>query len=106
AARETVFEDFDQNRIKNQPEAATPKHYNELGVRKYDLPALWKRVRSHFRGPATTNPKLVNYLAAGSIQGLRPLRYEKRVARNRFLVLVLLLILVMWGIIALFVKRS
>ena len=105
AAREPVFEEVDQNRLKNQPET-TPKHYNELGVRKYDLPAFWKRVRTHFRGPATSNPKLVNYLAAGSIQGLRPLRYEKRVARNRFLVLVVLLILVMWGIIALFVKRS
>jgi hypothetical protein len=35
------------------------------------------------------NPKLVNYLAAGSIQGLRPMRYEKRVARNRFLFIVL-----------------
>ena len=33
------------------------------------------------------NPKLINYLAAGSIQGLRPLRYEKRVARNRFFAL-------------------
>jgi hypothetical protein len=104
-AREPVFEDVDQKRLKNQPETATPRHYNDLGVRKYDLPALWKRVRSHFSGPATSNPKLVNYLAAGSIQGLRPLRYEKRVARNRFLVLVGLLILVMWGIIALF-KRS
>ncbi|HUR47087.1 MAG TPA: hypothetical protein VMZ27_14505 [Candidatus Saccharimonadales bacterium] len=103
--QEPVFEDDDQNRLKHQPETATPKHYNDLGVRKYDLPALWKRIRSHFSGPATTNPKLVNYLAAGSIQGLRPLRYEKRVARNRFLVLVGLLILVMWGIIALF-KRS
>lgn len=103
--QEPVFEEDDQSRLKQQPETATPKHYNDLGVRKYDLPALWKRIRSHFSGPATTNPKLVNYLAAGSIQGLRPLRYEKRVARNRFLVLVGLLILVMWGIIALF-KRS
>ena len=102
---EPVFEELDQNRLKKQPETVTPRHYNELGVRKYDLPALWKRIRSHFSGPATSNPKLVNYLAAGSIQGLRPLRYEKRVARNRFLVLVLLLILVMWGIIALF-KRG
>ena len=52
-------------------------HYNDLGVRKYDLPALLRRVRAHFRGPSTTNPKLVSYLAAGGIQGLRPLRYRE-----------------------------
>jgi hypothetical protein len=48
----------------------------------------------------------VNYLAAGSIQGLRPLRYEKRVARNRFLFLVVVLVLVLWGIIVVIFKRS
>ena len=53
------------------------------------------RIRSHFRGPSTTNPKLVNYLAAGGIQGLRPLRYEKRVARNRFVALVLFLFVIL-----------
>jgi hypothetical protein len=52
------------------------------------------------RGPPTTNPKLVNYLAAGSIQGLRPMRYEKRVARNRFLIVVGLVLLVLLGILA------
>lgn len=104
---EPVFENVDQHRIKEQPEAVTTEtHYNELGVRKYDLPALWRRFRNHFRGPATTNPKLVNYLAAGSIQGLRPLRYEKRVARNRFIFLVVILIVVLWGIIAFFIKRN
>jgi hypothetical protein len=75
-----------------------------LGVRKYDLPALLQRIRKHFRGPATTNPKLVSYLAAGGIQGLRPLRYEKRVARNRFIALVIVLFLVLLGLIAAFVK--
>jgi hypothetical protein len=44
------------------------------------------------------NPKLVNYLAAGSIQGLRPMRYEKRVARNRVLALVIVILLVLVGL--------
>ena len=47
----------------------------------------------------------MNYLAAGSIQGLRPLRYEKRVARNRFIFLVVVLVLVLWGILAVIFKR-
>src|SRR5438093_791269 len=71
-AHEPIFEDVDQNRLESRPEAtATRDHYNDLGVRKYDLPALLRRVRNHFRGPSTSNPKLVSYLAAGGIQGLR-----------------------------------
>ena len=84
--------------------AATPP--KDLGVRRSDWADSWRRLKNHFRGPATSNPKLVNYLAAGSIQGLRPLRYEKRVARNRFILLLTCLILVLWGIIALVLKRS
>jgi hypothetical protein len=37
---------------------------------------------------------------------LRPLRYEKRVARNRFIFLVAVLLLVLWGIIAVIFKRG
>ncbi|MDB6110940.1 MAG: hypothetical protein JWR69_2690 [Pedosphaera sp.] len=104
--REPIFEDVDQNRLKNRAEpASTPEHYNDLGVRKYDLAALVRRIKNNFRGPSTANPKLVNYLAAGSIQGLRPMRYEKRVARNRFLFVFIILFLVLVGILAMFVRR-
>lgn len=101
-----VFEEVPRNPFKESGEApAPPQHFNELGVRKYNLAAFWQRLTNHFRGPATSNPKLVNYLAAGSIQGLRPLRYEKRVARNRFIVLVVGLALVLWGLVALFLRH-
>jgi hypothetical protein len=50
---------------------------------------------------AAHDPRLINYLAAGGIQGLRPLRYEKRVARNRVLTLALILFFVLWGLVAL-----
>jgi hypothetical protein len=97
-AQEPIFEVVDSNRLRVRGDvASTADHYNELGVRKYDLPALWQRIRNHFRGPSTTNPKLVSYLAAGGIQGLRPLRYEKRVARNRFIVLVGVVFFVLLG---------
>ena len=104
--QEPIFEPVDQNRLTARAEPpSTPEHYNELGVRKYDLPALLGRIRSHFRGPSTTNPKLVSYLAAGGIQGLRPLRYEKRVARNRFILLVAILFVILLGLVAVFVRR-
>lgn len=79
---------------------AASAHYNDLGLRKYDLVAAWHRVRQIFRGPEAHNPKLVSYLAAGSIRGLRPLRYEKRVARNRTIALFVILLVVLWGLIA------
>jgi len=69
------------------------------------LPALIQRVQNHFRRPSTMNPKLVNYLAAGGIQGLRPLRYEKRVARNRFVALVVGLFVILLGIILAIANR-
>jgi hypothetical protein len=102
-AQEPIFEEVGPGLLKARSEAATtPDHYNDLGVRKYDLPELFRRLRAHFRGPSTTNPKLVSYLAAGGIQGLRPLRIEKRVARNRFIALVLILFLILLGLIWVF----
>ena len=100
--REPIFEEVDQDRLKARGEVATPDHYNDLGVRKYDLPALLRRIRNHFRGPSTNNPKLVHYLAAGGVQGLRPLRYEKRVARNRFIFFVAILFFTGLGILLVF----
>ncbi len=97
AAVEPIFESVDQNRLKTQTEPATqPEHFNDLGVRKYDLAGAFGRLKNNLRGPSPSNPKLVNLLAAGSVQGLQPIRYEKRVARNRviFLTIVLLVLLI------------
>ena len=103
--REPIFEEVDQNRLKARDEnAGFPEHYNELGVRKYDFPALIQRVGDFFRGPTTMNPKLVSYLAAGGVQGLRPLRKEKRVARNRVIALAIFLFLMGLGVIYMFVR--
>ncbi len=103
---EPIFEKVDQKQLDPASDAASPpEHFNELGVRKYDLPALIRRIKNHFHGPTTNNPKLVNYLAAGGVQGLRPMRYEKRVARNRFVVLVAVLFFILLGIIVVFVKH-
>lgn len=98
AKPEPVFEEVKINSRDQGAENVVPEIYNELGVRKYDLPGLWSRLRNHFRGPTTNNPRLVNYLAAGGVQGLKPLRYEKRVARNRFLLVVFVLFAILLGI--------
>jgi len=103
-AGESVFEEIPQNPFKDSEPASSPEQ-EELGTRRSDLPAFWDRIKNHFRGPSTSNPKLVSYLAAGSIQGLRPLRYEKRVARNRFIVLAAIVALVLFGLFAVFFRK-
>jgi hypothetical protein len=103
APAEPVFEEIKP--LKPRTEAEAPDHFNELGVRKYDLPALLQKIRDQFRRPTTNNPRLVNYLAAGGVHGLRPLRYEKRVARNRFVAFTALLLLLLLGTILFFVHN-
>ena len=90
---EPVFEEVKP--LSDTEEISAPDQFNDLGVRKYDLPALFNRIRNHFRRPTTNNPRLVAYLAAGGVHGLRPMRYEKRVARNRVIALAVVLLLVL-----------
>lgn len=81
----------------------TPAYYNARGVRKFDLLGALQRFRKSVTAPEPSNPKLVAYLAVGNIHGLRPLRHEKRVARNRFIVLCLVLLGVLFAIFKLLV---
>ena len=104
---EPVFERVDQKPIKDAPEPpSTPSHNHDLGARKPNVMGLLERIKRHFRGPpAAANPKLLSYLAAGNIQGLRPLRYEKRVARNRFVALALVLLIVLFGLFCFLARK-
>ena len=102
--REPVFEEIQHAPATARTDTESAEHFNQLGMRKYDLPALFHRIRNHLRGPTTTNPRLVNYLAAGGVHGLRPLRYEKRVARNRFIALVIVIVVVLLGLLPFFLR--
>ena len=97
--REPVFEEVNQQPIQSLEPPPPPEMFNEFGVRKYDLPALWNRLRHYLQGPTATNPRLVSLLAAGGVHGLRPMRYEKRVARKRFFGLVTVLFIVLFLIL-------
>ena len=97
------FEEVDHSPLQSPAPQPKPKH--DLGARQNDFLSAWRRLKDSFKGPPASNPKLVNYLAAGSIQGLRPLRYEKRVARNRFILLAVVLLLVLWGTLVMFFRN-
>jgi hypothetical protein len=96
---EPVFEPVDPSRIKSRGDA-NDRHYNDMGMRKYDLVLLLDRIKRLFQGQTHSNPKLVNLLAAGSVQGLRSLRYEKRIARRRFIAVIIFVMLVLLAMFA------
>ena len=102
---EQVFETLDHQRLQAPPEAINKALFNELGVRKYDLPGAWLRLKNFFRGAETPRQPFVKLLAAGNIQGLKPLRYEKRIARRRFVVFAIFLFMALWALIALILRR-
>jgi len=104
-APEPELEDVNPFRSEADHVKAVSEQHEELGVRKDEGVSLWQRIKNNFRAAPASNPKLLNYLAAGSIHGLRPLRYEKRVARNRFLLLVIVLAVVLWGIVAALMRK-
>jgi hypothetical protein len=100
---EPVFEEVKP--VRDDDETAGPDQFNELGVRKYDLPALFNRLRRQFSRPAAGDSRLVTYLAAGGVRGLRPLRYEKRIARRRVIVLAIIFFVILFGIFYTFYRR-
>ena len=94
-----VFEDVDQQRLKAT--AAPAPHagpHPELGPRPRGLSSTVQQLKRRFGLTPSSNPKLVKLLDSGQIQGLRPLRYERRVARNRFFMLSALLLAVLYGL--------
>jgi cell division protein FtsB len=103
ASHEPVFEEVKPKSFQAKPTRATAT--TNSASANTTCPRLWERLRNHFRGPTTNNPRLVNYLAAGGVHGLRPMRYEKRVARNRFIALVIVLFLILLGVISIFVRN-
>jgi hypothetical protein len=106
ASHEPVFEEISKEVLDSPAEVVdTPEHFNERGIRKYDLTALIRKTRAYFEGPKTGNPRLVTYLAAGGVQGLRPMRYEKRVARNRFMALTTIFLLLLTGLVWWYIRN-
>ena len=83
-----------------------PSLYNEQGVRKFDLHGLWLKMKQSKPLPEPNqNEKLITYLATGRNHGYTALRKETRVARNRFILLTLILVSVLWSILSLLIPQ-
>lgn len=105
-AVDPVFERVELDHGKRKEPVVTRAHFNEQGLRKYDLLAAWRRVAGFFRKTETpsSNPKLIKFLAAGRVDGLKTLRVEKRVARRRFIAFFVILLLLLLGIFSAFMR--
>lgn len=101
-AAEPVFESIPPRRLENRPGEGRSRDSVALGLRRPVWSQWWRRLKGQLVDPPPTNEKLVNYLAAGGIQGLRPLRYERRVARNRMIFIVVVVGLLLWGVLVVF----
>lgn len=102
---EPVFERVDQVRLQDTKGSNpfTPGRDNR-SIHKEGSVSFWEKVTRFFRGPKSSNPKLVNYLAAGNIHGLRPLRYEKRIHRNRTMLWVTIILVALIGLIKMLIR--
>lgn len=82
-----------------------PGLYNDQGVRKFDLAGWWLRARRQPAPSPAGNDKLVAYLAAGRNYGYTALRSERRVARNRFILLASVLLAMLWTVLSLLIPQ-
>ena len=106
AQESSKLHDLKQNKPSLPRRPSTMEKDQPLDTRVQRPEKLWNRIIKNFRKPpVSTNPNMVNFLAAGSIQGLRPLRYERRVARNRFLAFTTVLVLILIGLFWTLIKQ-
>lgn len=99
AADEPVFEPVDQQRLQNAGVNPFKEKHDPRTLQKEASTSFFERVIRFFKGPTSSNPKLVSYLAAGNIHGLQPLRYERRVARNRLLLWIVVIVVLIVGML-------
>jgi|TARA_B100000959_G_scaffold113719_1_gene119910 predicted RNase H-like nuclease (RuvC/YqgF family) len=95
-----------RNITETKLEADSANLFNEQGMRKFDLYGWWQQIKTTKTLPEPNpNEKLVTYLATGRNHGYTALRRETRVARNRFILLAIVLIAVLWSILSLLIPQ-
>jgi hypothetical protein len=77
---------------------AGPRAGATVPADRFNLVEAWQRWMQRLGIEPRRPSGLVHLMAAGSVHGLRPLRYERRIARRRFLFSLSLLLLLLYGI--------
>ena len=90
----------------SEPMRDCPSLYNDQGLQKFDLAGWWLRKKRLEPLPAPTkNEQLVTLIATGRHHGHTALRRDTRLARNRFILLTLVLLAVLWSILSLLIPQ-
>jgi hypothetical protein len=77
---------------------AGPRSGSSVPADRFNLVEAWQRWMQRLGGQPRRPSGLVHLMAAGSVHGLRPLRYERKIARRRFVLSLSLLLLLLYGI--------
>ena len=75
-----------------------PRSGASVPADRFNLVEAWQRWMQRLGGQPRRPSGLVHLMAAGSVHGLRPLRYERKIARRRFVLSLSLLLLLLYGI--------
>jgi len=95
--KELILEEYDQSQL-TEPPSEIQEELEGVSSKPTGFREKFKRLKKEVGAAPVSNPKLVKLLSTGNIRGLEPLRYERRVARNRFLFMLALLLLVLTGL--------
>ena len=98
-------QEFDCDTVAADLELDTPAHYNEMGVRKFNLEHACPRFKNWLVGAPATNEKFNNLFPAANHDHLPPLRRETRIARNRFILAAIILLAVIWTVATLLIPK-
>jgi hypothetical protein len=92
-----IFEEFRPSGHRN-PDSPLSEDGEAVSSRDRGIRAWFRRWKKDVGAAPVNNPKLIKLMSVGNIHGLRPLRAEKRQARNRFLFLFAVLLVVLYGL--------
>lgn len=99
-------EEEQEESLPAEPKRDYPGLYNDLGLRKFDLAGWWLRKKYAKPLPVPTkNEQLVTLMVTGCHQGHNALRKDTRLARNRFILLALVLLAVLWSVLSLLIPQ-
>lgn len=102
--RELVLEPVDLKPLQAVDQPSRPPFRPGKQIHAEGRVSFLRKVARFFRGPTSDNPKLIRYMAAGNIHGLKPLRYERRVQRNRLVLWVVILAVILIGLFKMFYR--
>lgn len=99
------FVDNKKKIIAREEPQTTPDHYNEFGVKKFDLLARLNQLSTNQQSKTCDEKKiLAQRLIASNLDGMPILRRERRIRRNRLILYSCIIAIFLYMLLALILK--